>query len=105
MKVPEKIYPVDYAGFWDFSEDGCYGDSVINSLDYPNAEQIANEIAKRYNDYAQLNEALKECKDTLQWHLNKSKPQNEADQSDFFNMTANAITQAEQLLEVENPLR
>jgi hypothetical protein len=58
-KLPEKIYPVDYAGFWDFSPDGMYGDSLINEMDYPNAEQIANEIAMRYNTHTELVETLK----------------------------------------------
>lgn len=71
-------------------------------------ERVANKIVEAA-DFEEKNrlltESLKEAKDALQWHLDKSQPQNEADQSDFFNMTANAIAQAEQLLEVENPLR
>lgn len=55
---PKEIYPVDYAGFFDFSEDGKYGPSLLNVVDYPNAEQIANEIANRYNNHEQLVAAL-----------------------------------------------
>ncbi len=46
-----------------------------------------------------LREALRESRDVLQWHLDKSQPQNYDDQSDFFNMTANAINQAETALQ------
>lgn len=66
MELPKQIFHVDYAGFFDFSEDGKYGDSVINVMDYENAEQIANEIAKRYNNHEQLVKALKEAQKLLQ---------------------------------------
>lgn len=65
-KLPEKIFPIDYAGFFDFNEDGKYGESVINVMDYRNAEQIANEIAKRYNNHEQLLKALKSSKTALE---------------------------------------
>jgi hypothetical protein len=52
--LPEKIYAVEYAGFWDFNEIGEYDTSVINAMDYPNAEQIAKEIARRYNEFPKL---------------------------------------------------
>lgn len=48
-KLPERIYPVEYAGFFDFNEKGIYDTSVINRDDYENAEEIANEISRRYN--------------------------------------------------------
>lgn len=60
-ELPKEIYPVDYAGFWDFSVDGKYGDSVINALDYPNAQQIAEAISIRYNAHEKLVEALSKC--------------------------------------------
>lgn len=63
--LPEKIYPVNYAGFWDFSPDGTYGDSLINVMDFPTAEQIANEIAKRYNDHSTLTEQNAKLKQAL----------------------------------------
>ena len=56
--LPEKIYPVNYAGFWDFSVDGYYGDSVINEMDYPEAPQIAEAMAFRYNNFPGLLSAL-----------------------------------------------
>lgn len=63
-KLPEKIFAVEYAGFWDLSPTDSYDLSVLHVLDYPNAEQIANEIAKRYNEYASLkaeNDRLREA--------------------------------------------
>lgn len=96
MKVPEKIYPVDYSGFWDFSEDGCYGDSVINSLDYPNAEQIANEIARRYNTHAELVETLK--------NLINSNPNDSTWNYPAAAEAARSLLQSIQE-KVENPLR
>lgn len=68
-KVPDKIFPVDYAGFWDFSIDGLYGDSILNVVDFPNAEQIANEISKRYNSHEELLQALEENIIFLNWCL------------------------------------
>lgn len=53
-ELPKNIYPVDYAGFWDFTPDGLYGDSLINVVDYPNAGEIAAEIARRYNNLSSL---------------------------------------------------
>jgi hypothetical protein len=52
--LPWKIFPVQYAGFWEFSIDGKYGDSLLQQDDYPNAPEIAAEIAKRYNEYKYL---------------------------------------------------
>lgn len=58
LQLPKKIFPVEYAGFFDFNEEGIYDTSVINRDDYPNAEQIANEISKRYNNFEKMKEAL-----------------------------------------------
>lgn len=59
--IPEKIYPVNYAGFWDFSEDGYYGDSVIHEMDCKEAPQIAEAMAFRYNNFLYLVSALNRC--------------------------------------------
>jgi FtsZ-binding cell division protein ZapB len=61
--LPEKIYAVEYAGFWDFNESGQYDDSVINADDYPNAEQIAKEIQRRYNEFLPLRAELQSLKE------------------------------------------
>lgn len=61
MELPEKIYPVNYAGFWDFSEDGYYDCSVINQEDYPEAPQIAEAMAFRYNNFMDLVSGLNRC--------------------------------------------
>lgn len=58
IEIPDKIFAVEYAGFWDFTIDGKYGDSLLNVLEYPNAEQIASEIQRRYNVHTDLLEAL-----------------------------------------------
>lgn len=82
-ELPEKIYAVEYAGFWDFSPDGCYGDSLINAMDFPNAEQIALEIQRRYNSHAHLlaeNKELKEALSTLHsMTLYKLSPEDDRD--------------------------
>lgn len=54
MKLPEKIYPVEYGGFFDFTEDGFYSESVLNRDDYENVEQITEAISFRYNRYDAL---------------------------------------------------
>jgi hypothetical protein len=66
-ELPENIYAIEYAGFWDFSSDGFYGPSFLNVEDYPNAEQIAEEIARRYNSHAELIEENKRLKEASQW--------------------------------------
>lgn len=58
LPLPEKIFAVEYAGFFDFNEEDIYDTSVINRDDYPNAEEIANEISKRYNNFDKMKEAL-----------------------------------------------
>ena len=52
--LPEQIHTVEYAGFWDFNSDGFYGPSLLDVEDNPNAEQVAEEIVKRYNENAEL---------------------------------------------------
>lgn len=64
VELPEKIFPVNYAGFWDFSLDGCYDASPLNEMDFPNAEQIAQEISTRYNGYADLKAEIERLKST-----------------------------------------
>jgi hypothetical protein len=65
MTLPEKIFTVEYSGFFDFTENGLYDLSVINRDDYANAEQIAIEMAKRYNHHKELVEALEACQAIL----------------------------------------
>lgn len=48
-------------------------------------------------------EALTEAKEVLQWHLDNSAPCHAIYHSDFFNLTANAITQAESTLSKFQP--
>lgn len=51
MKLPQKIYPMEYAGFWDLQVGPYYIDeSVLNEQDTSNAEQIVTEIVKCYNE-------------------------------------------------------
>lgn len=66
LPIPVKIFPIEYAGFFDFNEEGIYGLSVINRDDYPNAEEIANEISKRYNNFDKMKEALEWAVDLVE---------------------------------------
>lgn len=45
-----------------------------------------------------LREALKETCDVLNWHLDNSEPALKIYQEDFFNLTANAVTMANEAL-------
>lgn len=51
----------------------------------------------------ELEEALTNAKEVLQWHLDKSIPFRSVDQSDFFNNTANAIEQSDAALNPPKP--
>jgi regulator of replication initiation timing len=72
-------------------------------IDVANAQtKIATEgqqiIQELEAELERKDEALIECICTLQWHLNKSKPYEDADQSDFFNLTANSIIKGEEAI-------
>lgn len=51
----------------------------------------------------ELEEALTNAKEVLQWHLDKSISFRSVDQSDFFNNTANAIEQSDAALNPPKP--
>lgn len=55
-------------------------------------------LRKRCED---LEAAAKETRFVLEWHLKNSKPRIEADQSDFFNYTTNAISKSDKTLSDE----
>ena len=48
-KLPKKIHAVEYGGYWDFNKDGKYGPSLLDEGVNKNAEELANEICRRYN--------------------------------------------------------
>lgn len=51
----------------------------------------------------ELQRLLSESTAVLEWHLSKSRPIDPTDQSDFFNMTANAIVANNKAIHREEP--
>lgn len=50
MKYPDKIIPVNYAGYIRFHERDLYNEpDLMDESSHPLAEKICDEIARRYN--------------------------------------------------------
>lgn len=56
--LPREIHTVDYGGFWDFNSDGRYGPSLLNMEENPNAEQLAEEVVRRYNAFSPVTQSI-----------------------------------------------
>lgn len=58
MKIPQ-LHVINYAGFMDLKDEPYYeAKSVLNVEDYPEAELIAEEVARRCNCHNDLLEAV-----------------------------------------------
>lgn len=63
MSYPDKIYPINFAGFFDLKDEPYYeGKSLLNIEDYPAAKEFADEICRRWNCHSDLLEALQLAK-------------------------------------------
>lgn len=50
--LPDKIFPVEFGGYWEFASDYTYQGIPFGDVDkFPEAEEFAHECAKRYNNY------------------------------------------------------
>ena len=68
MKIPQ-LHIINYAGFMDLKDEPYYeAKSVLNVEDYPEAELIAEEVARRCNYHNDLLEALEGLQDMLNNH-------------------------------------
>lgn len=67
--IPEKIYAVNYAGYWELQDGEYYEDTrLLHEDEYEKAEAFSNEVCNRWNSYAELkaeNERLKADKAEL----------------------------------------
>src|SRR5688500_20192893 len=51
-KLPDKVFPVEFGGFWELASDYTYQSvSYLNTDNYDNAMEFAHEVAKRYKEY------------------------------------------------------
>jgi chromosome segregation ATPase len=68
-------------------------------------QNLVSNIQSQKEEIELYREALTEAKSVLEWHLDKSGPNNTNDQSDFFNMTANVATQIDSALSKHQPIK
>lgn len=62
MKYPDKIIPVNFAGYLTFQESDQYNAlDLMNEESYPFAEALAYEIAQRYNAVNQRKKIVCYC--------------------------------------------
>ncbi len=113
-KKPEPPKPVDIVKP-DFEK--LYPGTPLNDNAFRRVEGYVWGCEKIWTDYVlpiikerdelkkeieELKVVLVESTEMLDWHLNKSQPQNDQDQSDFFNGTANAIEAGQRILKIGN---
>lgn len=75
--------------------------NVMGMQDLMSLYGLIDEYAEhrvKHSVNAGLLEALQECRSVLEWVMEKMKPIDSNDQSDSFNLPANAILQAEQAI-------
>lgn len=66
--LPDKIYPVEFGGFWEFASDYTYQGTPFLDVDkYPEAQEFAYECAKRYNQHDILKMTLSNALTQIQY--------------------------------------
>lgn len=66
--LPDKIYPVEFGGYWEFASDYTYNGIAFQDIDkYPEAQEFAYECAKRYNQHEMLKMTLNNALTQIQF--------------------------------------